>query len=99
MSRSMALRPWIRRIAVCCCSVSHSSAGSNRGTSTDFPLPSVATKIIKHWQVISSSPVLGSPELTVHTMCMELRPVWTMCACTSTSSPTRTGRLKRTLPT
>ena len=45
------------------------------------------------------SRVRGWPEATSTVMCIEDLPVCTTRAVTSTSSPTSTGRVKRTLPT
>ena len=73
--------------------------GTSGGTGVERPSSSTATKMIRQRVAGASSRVRGWPDATSTVMCIDERPVCTTRAVTSTSSPTSTGRVNRTLPT
>ena len=73
--------------------------GTSAGTGVERPSSSTATKMIRQRVAGAISRVRGWPDATSTVMCIDERPVCTTRAVTSTSSPTSTGRVNRTLPT
>ena len=73
--------------------------GTNARTGVERPCSSTATKMMRQRVAGSSRRVRGCPDATSTVMCIDVRPVWTTRAVTSTSSPTSTGRVNRTFPT